>query len=165
VVAYVLVCYFRFPSARQFVCDGEDNIPIDLRRIENAFAICKLAIAVAKIDETESFPVKAANVCDRLGNLLSVRTHILNWRSTHESGDSAEAFNARKIVRYAEFDKAIPLAGALQLPFPFPPTLRRNLMTNPSNPESEREYCSRRRGRKLPGSLCRELKCLDDLIA
>ena len=103
----------RLAPGREAISDAEDDEPVPLSPIENAGAVCESASFAAQLAHLAILEIEHQDRFDGLGDLLAVRSDILNRSAANAAGNSAEALDSRAISGHGSGDEPVPLfAGA-----------------------------------------------------
>src|SRR5947208_5846528 len=79
---------------REPIGDAENDETSALSCIEDAGAIAECAGLATEFPHLPVLEIEHLDRFDRLGNILSIRAHILHWGAAHAAGNAAEALDA-----------------------------------------------------------------------
>src|SRR5437867_1548190 len=91
------------------------DIPPSVRALEPAVPITEVTVLRGERAALEGGPIETDDAHERLGDLLSVRAHVLYRRAADRPGDARQALDAGPAACHGALDQGVPIdsgAGA-----------------------------------------------------
>lgn len=89
--------------------DSGDDVAIAVGGVEDAGAVAEAAEFGREGDERQAFKVKGVNCGDGGGDLLAIRSDVLDWAAANQAGNSSETLYAADPCFCDEQDKSVPV--------------------------------------------------------
>src|SRR5690349_442441 len=111
----VSILDFRRPARLKRIPDPQNDVPPSFAGVEQAAAICETAAWIADVAQLAVMQIQCQDLGDRLRDLLSVGTHVLDRRSADCARNPAQALDPGAVRFYGAFHQLVPFLACTYL--------------------------------------------------